>query len=100
MHLAEVSSLDILHNDHQSTLLRSVPVENERCGSGRTDTFLVSQYKRLALGANPQLTIIVREVNGGKLSLLRLLERDVALQKWLTQGASGNALIYFTIYIQ
>ena len=34
VHLAEVSSSDNLHNGHPSTLLRSVPVENERCGSG------------------------------------------------------------------
>ena len=41
VHLAaEVSSLDNLHNGHPSTLLRSVPVENERCGSGRTETSL------------------------------------------------------------
>ena len=43
MHLAEVSSSDNLHNGHPSTLLRSVPVENERCGSGRTETFPVLQ---------------------------------------------------------
>ena len=41
VHLAEVSSSDNLHNVHPSTLLRSVPVENERCGSGRTETFSV-----------------------------------------------------------
>ena len=38
VHLAEVSSSDNLHNGHPSTLLRYVPVENERCGSGRTET--------------------------------------------------------------
>ena len=37
VHLAEVSSSDNLHNGHPSTLLRSVPVENEKCGSCRTD---------------------------------------------------------------
>ena len=46
VHLAEVSSSENLHNGHPSTLLRSVPVENER--SGRTETFPVLQYKRLA----------------------------------------------------
>ena len=30
VHLAEVSSLDNLHNGHPSTLLSSVPVENEK----------------------------------------------------------------------
>ena len=66
VHLAEVSSSG--HNGNLSTLLGSVPVENERYGSGRTETFPVLQYKRLAQGANPQLTITVRHVNGGKLS--------------------------------
>ena len=45
VHLAKVSSSDNLHNGHlPSTLLRSVPVENEKCGSGRTETFHVLQY--------------------------------------------------------
>ena len=50
VHLAEVSSSDNLHNGHPSTLLRSVPIENEKCGSGRTEAFHVSQYKRLSFG--------------------------------------------------
>ena len=37
MHLAEVSTSDNLHNGRPSTLLKSIPVENERCGGGRTD---------------------------------------------------------------
>ena len=37
VHLAEVSSSDNLHNGNPSTLLRSVAVENEKCGSGRTE---------------------------------------------------------------
>ena len=48
VHLAEVSSSDNLHNGHPSTLLRSFPVEKERCGSGRTETFSVLQYERLS----------------------------------------------------
>ena len=68
MHLAEVSPLDNLHNGHLSTLLRSVPVENERWGSGLTDIFSVLQNKRLTFGAKPQLTITVLDVNGNKLS--------------------------------
>ena len=43
VHLAEVSSSDNLHNGHPSTLLRYVPVGNERCGSGKTETFHVLQ---------------------------------------------------------
>ena len=58
MHLAEVSSSDNLHNGHP--LLRSVPVENERCGSGRTETFPVLQYQRLSSGPVSQLTISLR----------------------------------------
>ena len=38
MHLAEVSSSDNLLNGHPSLLVRSVPVGNEKCGSGRTET--------------------------------------------------------------
>ena len=62
VHLAEVSSSDNLHNGHLSTLLRSVPVENERCGSGRT--FPVLQYKMLSSGPVSQLTISLRDTNG------------------------------------
>ena len=32
VHLVEVSTSENLHNDRPSTLLKSVPVENERCG--------------------------------------------------------------------
>ena len=56
MHLAEVSSSDNLHNGHPSTLVRSVPVGNENCGSGRTETFHVLQYKRLLSDSVSQLT--------------------------------------------
>ena len=68
MHLAEVSSSDNLHNGHPSTFLRSVSVENERCGSGRTETFPVLQYKRLSSGPVSQLTISLRDTNGTRLS--------------------------------
>ena len=68
MHLAEVSSSDKLHNGHPSTLLRSVPVENERCGSGRTETFPVLQYKRLSSGPVSQLSISLRGTNGRRLN--------------------------------
>ena len=86
MHLAEVSSSDNLHNGHPPTMLRYVPVENERCGSGWT--YPVLQYKRLSSSPVSQLTISLRDTNGR-------LERDLAYQKWLTRvalGASENAL--------
>ena len=67
VHLAEISTSDNLHNGRPSTLLRSVPVENEKCGGGRTETFPVLQYKRLAFGANPQLTLTILDVNGERL---------------------------------
>ena len=66
--LTEVSSLDNLHNGYPSTLLRSVPVEDERCGSGRTETFPVLQYKRLLSGPISQLTISLRDTSGNWLS--------------------------------
>ena len=69
VHLVEVSSSDNLHDGHPSTLLRSVPVENERSGSGRTETFPVLQYKRLSSGPVSQLTIPLRDTNGRRLSL-------------------------------
>ena len=47
VHLAEVSSAD---NLRRSMLLRTVPVENEMYGSGRTETFPALQYKRLSSG--------------------------------------------------
>ena len=53
VHLAEISTSDNLHNGRPSTLLRSVPVESEKCGGGRTETFPILQYKRLASGAIP-----------------------------------------------
>ena len=50
VHLAEVSTSENLHNGRPSTLLKSVPVDNGRCGGGRTETFPVLQYKRLVSG--------------------------------------------------
>ena len=67
-HLAEISTSDNLHNGRPSTLLRSVSVENEKCGGGRTETFPILQYKRLASGAVLQLTFTVLDVSGKKLS--------------------------------
>ena len=36
VHLVEVSTSENIHNDRPSTLLKSVPVENKRCGGGWT----------------------------------------------------------------
>ena len=47
VHLAEISTSDTLHNGRPCTLLRSLPVKNEKCGGGRTETFPILQYKRL-----------------------------------------------------
>ena len=68
VHLAEASSSDNLHDGHPSTLLRSVPVENEICESGRTETFPVLQYKTLSFYPVSQLTISLRDTNGRLLS--------------------------------
>ena len=68
VHLAEVSSSDNLHNGYPSTLLRSVPVENERCGSGRRETLPVLKYKRLSSCPVSQLTISLRDMNGKSLN--------------------------------
>ena len=67
MHLAEVSSSNNLHNGHPSTLLRTVPVGNEKCGSGRTETFHTLQYKSLLSGPVSQLTISLRDTKGKRL---------------------------------
>ena len=93
MHLAEIRTSDNLHNGCPSTLLRSVPVDTEKCGGGRTETFPILQYKSLASGAVLQLTLTVLDVSGKK--LFRLSERDPTYKKWLTQvapGALGNAM--------
>ena len=68
VHLAEISTSENLYNGRPSTLLRSVPVENQRCGGGWTETFFILQYKKLALGAHPQLPLMVLDANGARLS--------------------------------
>ena len=67
VHLDEVSSSDNLHNGNPSTLLRSVPVENEKCGRGRTETFHVLQYKMLSSGPVSRLTISLRDTKDKRL---------------------------------
>ena len=67
MHLAEISTSENLHKGRPATLLRSVPVENERCGGGRTETFPGLQYKRLASGTVSQLTLAILDTSDRKL---------------------------------
>ena len=67
VHLAEVSTSENLHNGRPSTLLKSIPVENEMCGGGRTESFSVLQYKRLASGPLSQLTLTILNTSGRKL---------------------------------
>ena len=66
-HLAELSTSENLTNGQPSTLLRSIPVENEKRGARRTISFQVLQYKRLAAGPISQLTISLRDINGKRL---------------------------------
>ena len=68
VHLAEISTSDNLHHGRPSTLLRSVPVENEKCGGGSTETFPILPYKMLESGAIPQLTLTVLDMSGKQLS--------------------------------
>ena len=99
-HLAEVSTSDNLHIGSPSTLLRSLPVENEKCGGGRTETFPVLQYTRLAPVTNSQLTITVLDVNGKKLNfnyLCAVLHVKNGWRRWprerqkMSWGGSGRS---------
>ena len=67
IHLAELSTSENLTNGQPSTLLRYIPVENEKRGAGRTLSFQVLQYKRLAAGPIPQLTISLRDTKEKRL---------------------------------
>ena len=67
IHLAELCTSENLTNGQPSTLLRSIPVENEKQGAGRTISFQVLQYKRLAAGPISQLTISLRDKKGKRL---------------------------------
>ena len=64
---AELSTSENVTNGQPSTLLRSIPVENEKRGTGRTISFQVLQYKRLAAGPILQLTISLRDSKGKRL---------------------------------
>ena len=65
--LAEFSTSENLTNGQPSTLLRSIPVEIEKRRAGRTISFQVLQYKRLAAGTISQLTISLRDSMGKRL---------------------------------
>ena len=67
IHLAELSTSETLTNGQPSTLLRSIPVENENRGAGSTISFQVLQYKRLAADPISQLTISLRNSKGKRL---------------------------------
>ena len=67
VHPAEVSTSENLHNGRPSTLLKSIPFENERCGGGRIKTSPVLQYKRLSSGPLSQLTLTILDTGGRKL---------------------------------
>ena len=69
IHLAELSTSENLINGQPSTLLRSIPVEKEKRGAGRTISFQVLQYKRFEAGPISQLTISLRDSKGKRLPL-------------------------------
>ena len=84
VHLAEVSTSENLHNGRPSTLLKSIPVGNKRCGVGRTETFPVLQYKRLASGPPSQLMHTILDTGGRNLGF-RLFEcSPTHKKKWVT----------------
>ena len=56
-----------LTNGQPSTLIRSIPVENEKRGAGRNISFQVLHYKSLAAGHISQLTISHRDSKGKRL---------------------------------
>ena len=51
VNLAEVSTSENIHNGRPSTLLKSIPVENERCGGGRTESFPRLAVQTAGIGA-------------------------------------------------
>ena len=67
IHLAELSTSENPTNDQPSRLLRSIPVENEKRGAGRTMSFQVLQYKRISAGPISQLTFSPRDIKGKRL---------------------------------
>ena len=96
LHLAEVSTSENLHNGRPSTLLKSIPVEKERCGGGgRTETFPVLQYTVQA-GTGASFPADAHDIrHGWQKFRFRLFEcSPTHKKKWVTrvaQGAPGNA---------
>ena len=84
--LAELSTSENLTNGQPSTLLRSIPVGNEKRGAGRTISFQVLQYKRLAAGPISQL-FHLETVRGKGYHSSTSARR--CIQKWLTLVALG-----------
>ena len=88
-----MSTSENLSNGQPSTLLISIPVENEKRGAGRTISIQVLQYKRLAAGPISQLTISLRDTKGKRLPFEYI--SDLTHTKWLMRvalGASENAI--------
>lgn len=69
IHLSQISTTDNFYNGLPSTLLQSIPVENERCGGGRTTTLTSPQYKRLSHGDLPRLTLSIVDENHNPVSI-------------------------------
>lgn len=69
VHLEEISTSENMFNGMPSTLLRSIPIENEKCGGGRTKTFSTLQYKKLMNGDFSELRINVLDRHGKKLNI-------------------------------
>ena len=59
-----MSTSENLTNEQPNTLLRSIPVKNEKQGAGKTISFQVLQCKRLAAGPFSQLTISLSDSKG------------------------------------
>lgn len=67
--ISQVSTSENLYNCRPSAHLGSVPVENEKYGVGRTETFPILQYEMLASGTISQLTVTILGVSSKKLNL-------------------------------
>ena len=94
VHLAEVSTSENLHNGRPSTLLKSIPVENERCGCRRTDIPRLA-VQTVGIGASfPADAHDIRHER--QKDRFRLFEcSPTHTKKWVmrvAQGAPGNAL--------
>ena len=94
VHLAEVSTSENIHNGRPSTLLKSVPFENERCGGGRT---VIPSLAVQTAGIRTSFPADAHDIrHEWQKYRFRLFEcSPTHKKKWLTreaQGAPGNAL--------